>query len=277
MDITFDEINSWSEVKLEIIREYAIPYMDIMRKNRFTAHYVDGFCGSGVHLSQDSRDIVPGSPLQVLDISKPFDTYHFVDLDGDKTSVLKEICESEFPDRSTEIVTGDCNEVLMHILPRFSRGNYDRLFCLLDPYGLHLKWDVIEKMGTMGIVDLILHFPIMDINRNAIWKNPHEVPQAGIERMNSFWGDETWKNIAYTDDPQQNLFGDPKKMKQENITIANAFKDRLKKHGKFEYVPNPIPMKNSRNAVVYYLFFASQNKTANKIANHLFNKYGEET
>ena len=277
MDITFDEINSWSEVKLEIIREYAIPYMDIMRKNRFTAHYVDGFCGSGAHLSRDSGDIVPGSPLQVLDIPKPFDTYHFVDLDGHRTDVLKKICEDNFPDRNIKVVTGDCNEVLMHILPKFSFENYDRLFCLLDPYGLHLNLDVIENMGSMGIVDLILHFPIMDINRNAIWKNPHEVPYAGIERMNSFWGDETWKDIAYIDDPQQNLFGDSKKMKQENITIANAFKDRLKAHGKFQYVPNPIPMKNSRNAVVYYLFFASQDKTANKIANYLFNKYGEET
>ena len=277
MSIKFEEINKWSEVKLEIINQYAIPYMNIMRGQKFKTHYVDGFCGSGIHISREDWSTVPGSPLQVLDIPKPFDTYHFVDLDDDKTSALKEICKNNFPDRNIEIITGDCNEVLMHMLPKFSFENYDRLFCLLDPYGLHLNWNVIEKMGSMNIVDLILHFPIMDINRNAIWKNPHEVPQAGIERMNYFWGDETWKDIAYTDDPQQNLFGDPKKKKQENITIANAFKDRLKVHGKFKYVPDPIPMKNSTNAVVYYLFFASQDKTANKIAKHLFNKYGEET
>ena len=60
----------------------------------------------------------------------------------------------------------------MKILPKFSYKNWDRLFCLLDPYGLHLNWEVMEKMGSMDIVDLIVHFPIMDINRNAIWHIP---------------------------------------------------------------------------------------------------------
>ena len=128
----------------------------------------------------------------------------------------------------------------------------------------------------MGIVDLILHFPIMDINRNAIWKNPDQVPQDGIDRMNSFWGDATWRDIAYKESPQQNLFGVPPKEKQENEMISGAFKKRLIEHGKFKYVPNPIPLKNSKNAVIYYLFFASQNRTANKIATYLFKKYGEE-
>jgi len=38
-------------------------------------------------------------------------------------------------------------------------------------------------------------------------------------------------------------------------------------------VPEPLPMCNTRGAVVYYLFFASQNPTGNKIAEHIFKKY----
>ena len=277
MSITFDKISKWSEVKLDIIEKYAVPYMNIMASNKFKAHYIDGFSGAGTHRRRNSGATVHGSPQRVLVIPKPFDTYHFVDLDSDKTSFLKETCKKHFPDRNISIVTGDCNDVLMRILPKFSRENRDRLFCLLDPYGLHLKWEVIEKMGAMGIVDLILHFPIMDINRNAIWKYPDNVPQDGINRMNSFWGDETWREIAYRESSQLTLFGPAPNEKQGNKFIADAFKERLNKQGKFKYVPDPMPLKNSKNAVIYYLFFASQNKTANKIATFLFKKYGKST
>ena len=44
----------------------------------------------------------------------------------------------------------------------------------------------------------------------------------------------------------------------------------------FKYVPDPVPMRNTKGAVIYYLFFASQNATGNKIARAVFNKYREE-
>ena len=277
MSMKVDKISRWSEIKLKIIEQYAIPYMAIMRNKKFNAHYIDGFSGAGIHRSKKSGDIVKGSPLRVLAIPKPFDTYYFVDMESDKTEFLIELCKNDFSDRNVVVKKGDCSKNLMDILPNFSRENFDRLFCLLDPYGLHLDWKVIEKMGDMGIVDLIINFPIMDINRNAIRKNLAKTSQDGIERMNSFWGDETWQGIAYRDRKQQDLFDSSPKEKQTNETIAEEFRKRLKEKGKFAYVPKPIPLRNSKNAVVYYLYFASQNKTANKIATYLFKKYGKET
>jgi hypothetical protein len=41
----------------------------------------------------------------------------------------------------------------------------------------------------------------------------------------------------------------------------------------FSVVPEPLPMKNSNNAVVYYLFFASQKPVARKIIDDIFAKY----
>ena len=35
-----------------------------------------------------------------------------------------------------------------------------------------------------------------------------------------------------------------------------AFRERLNKAAGFEFVPEPMPMTNRRNAVIYYLFFA---------------------
>jgi hypothetical protein len=41
----------------------------------------------------------------------------------------------------------------------------------------------------------------------------------------------------------------------------------------FEYVPEPLPMRNSTNAVVYYLFFASHKPVAQKIVQEIMQKY----
>jgi three-Cys-motif partner protein len=92
--------------------------------------------------------------------------------------------------------------------------------------------------------------------------------------MNRFWGDDSWRKIAYVESGQYNLLGHPRDLiKQDNDTIAKAFCERLSKVAGFAYVPEPLPMKNRNNAVLYYLFFAAASKTANKIIRDIFAKY----
>jgi len=38
-------------------------------------------------------------------------------------------------------------------------------------------------------------------------------------------------------------------------------------------VPEPLAMENSKGAIIYYLFFASQNATAEKIAREIVSKH----
>jgi len=47
----------------------------------------------------------------------------------------------------------------------------------------------------------------------------------------------------------------------------------LKDVAGFKYVPDPLPTKNSNNAVVYYLLLASQKAVAEKIIRDIFAKY----
>jgi hypothetical protein len=62
-------------------------------------------------------------------------------------------------------------------------------------------------------------------------------------------------------------------VKQSNDKIVAAFRDRLKRVAGFKFVPEPLPMRNSTNAVVYFLFFASQKPVAEKIIKGIFNRY----
>ena len=107
------------------------------------------------------------------------------------------------------------------------------------------------------------------MNRNVLWRNPDGVDGEQIVRMNRYWGDESWRNIAYRG--EGNLFGWPEK--QPNEVVAEAFRKRLREVAGFNRVPNPLPMRNSNGAVVYYLFFASQKDTAENIVLDIFGKY----
>jgi hypothetical protein len=62
-------------------------------------------------------------------------------------------------------------------------------------------------------------------------------------------------------------------VKQSNKTIVDAFRERLRKVADFAFVPEPLPMRNSTRAVVYYLVFASQKPVAERIIYDIFKKY----
>ena len=141
----------------------------------------------------------------------------------------------------------------------------------VDKWDEILDWEVIKTAGQMKSIDMILNFPVMDMNRNVLWSNPEGVDPADIARMNTFWGDDSWKDIAYHQQP--NLFGEVWGIKESNRTIALAFKERLQKVAGFAHVSQPLPMRNSRGTIVYYLFFASQQQVADDIIKHIFDKY----
>jgi three-Cys-motif partner protein len=129
------------------------------------------------------------------------------------------------------------------------------------------------QAGQSRAVDMFLNFPVMDMNRNAIWRHPKKVPESGIQRMNRFWGDQSWREVAYAESAQAKFWGEPDIVKQDNEVIVNAFCERLRQVAGFKIVLEPLPMKNTQNAVVYYLCFASQNDVAKKIITSIFERF----
>ncbi len=269
--LKLDEIGYWSEVKLDIIRDYAQEYSKILaaqRNPRLDHHYIDAFAGAGFHVSKTTGEQIEGSPVIAVNTQPPFKAYHLIDLNGTKVDNLRTMFRSR-PD--VHIHHGDCNRILLdEILPKVQFEHFQRGLCLLDPYGLHLNWEVIHATGEMRSIDMFLNFPIADMNRNVFWRKPEGVAQADIARMTAFWGDESWHAVAYQAKPT--LFG-PEEEKSDNETIAEAFRERLRVVAGFLNVPAPIPMRNSTGAIVYYLFFASAKAVAQRIITHIFNKY----
>ena len=69
------------------------------------------------------------------------------------------------------------------------------------------------------------------------------------------------------------MFSARELIKQDNVAIVKAFQKRLQMDAGFEFVPDPLPMRNSNKAVVYYLFFASQKPVAKRIIEDIFKKH----
>lgn len=269
-----DVIGPWSEVKLDIIREYAAEYSKILAKqSTISRHvYIDAFAGAGVHVSKSTGDLVAGSPLNALHVTPPFSEYHWIDLNRVRVQGLVEFA-GENP--AVHVHEGDCNDILLNtVLPRCEWRDHARALCLLDPYKLAVDWQVLERAGQMKSIEIFYNFMIMDVNMNVLWKIPDKVSAVQAARMTRAWGDESWRQIAYKREQRSLLDQDEFiEEKASNEAVAKAFQDRLRNVAGFKYVPDPIPMKNSSGATVYYLFFASPNAVGKKIVEHIFKNH----
>jgi len=167
----FDEIGYWSELKLEIVEKYGAAYTTAFKSEPYLKkYYIDGFSGAGAHISKRTGELIDGSPVRALRVQPPFDGFYFIDMNPQKTSYLQKLCEGR---SDVQIHTADSTAYLtQELLPQIQFRNFNRALCLLDPYGLHMDWEVMRLAGQSQAVDMFLNFPVMDMNCNAIWHQP---------------------------------------------------------------------------------------------------------
>jgi len=271
MAIDLDEIGPWSEVKLDILHKYAGPYSKILAGYGFRHGYIDAFSGPGLHIRKQDKQQVLGSPLIALGVEPPFDEYHFIDLDGEKVNFLRNQVGAR---KNVSFYAEDSNRILREIiLPRFTYGKRTRALCLLDPYKLTLDWSVVAQAGQSKAVEVFINFPVMHMNRNCKKRNIGEILPGELQAMDSFWGDRSWHAAMYCESKQGDLFGFVDMDKQGNDDLVKAYCERLQSVAGFGFVAEPLPMCNSKGAIVYYLIFAGPNKTGWKIVQEIYKKY----
>jgi three-Cys-motif partner protein len=173
--LKYDVIGYWSEVKLDIIREYATVYSTIVSaQSSIKKHlYIDAFAGAGHHISKTTGNFVKGSPLNALLVHPPFSEFHLIDVNGDKTDELRRLVGTR---AEVKIYDEDANQVLLNkVFPRCRYEDYRRGLCVLDPYALTVDWKVIATAGKMKSIEIFFNFMIMDANMNVLLRNPDNV------------------------------------------------------------------------------------------------------
>jgi three-Cys-motif partner protein len=271
MSALIDSVGPWTEVKVEIVREYAQVFRKITSaRSYFHTVYMDGFSGSGILLSKQRGEPVAGTPARIIAIEPRFNEYHFIEKRPKRQAVLRAMVGSH---PNVTVHEGDSNVILLeNLLPTMTYESYRKGLLFLDPYGLHLDWKVVEAAGKSRCVDLLLNFPIHDINRRVLWKDPARVAPSDAARMTRFCGSEDWGKDAYRAEPD--LFGNviPEKV-PGNEPIVRWYTKRLHEVASFEHVSAALPMKNETKAVVYYLIGASQAKQGVDVFNSVFRKW----
>ena len=86
-----DIVGYWTEMKLQILQEYANAYAQILKSQPYIKHvaYIDGFAGAGAHISKESGAVIEGSPARALAIQPRFSHYHFVEMDEARAERLR--------------------------------------------------------------------------------------------------------------------------------------------------------------------------------------------
>lgn len=268
-----EAIGIWSEIKLQIIQEYASAYTTILKDEPWCRAYayIDAFAGPGEFISKEDRHrMIPGSPVNALNIKHKFTEYRFIDIDKTKIDQLKQLVSGRPEAKFVHFHSGDANGVLREeILPRFGYKSFKRALCILDPYGVDIEWATIASIGRANTMDVYLNFPIMDINRNAARKVLETAnPQEGA-RLTKIWGDDSWKSLVYWEQPL--LSAPPLLVKKPAGTriIKQGFIERLKNVAGFAFVPEPILMRNQIGGPLYFFFCLAYAGSANNRRGHL--------
>jgi hypothetical protein len=104
--------------------------------------------------------------------------------------------------------------------------------------------EVVRTAGEMRSIELFLNFPLAAMNRTVLRRDPSGADHRDIHRMTVFWGDDSWRETAYT--TKRSLFGHLEKL--DNPAMAEAYRRRLQEVAGpgLRRPPSPLTISPSR-------------------------------
>jgi three-Cys-motif partner protein len=264
-------------LKNDIVVDYAKAYLTVMKDRKYwKLLYFDGFAGEGMIIYDDKIDVTVrfSAALRILDIEipRPFDTYYLVELNAKNAKKLAAGIKRDYPKKKIFVVSEDCNKKLFDLAQflRSVQGKDYKVLAYIDPYGMEVKWDSIKALKGLPI-DLWILVPT-GLGINRLLKKDGNISDTWLKKLNTFLGidENEIKKYFYKTVTTQTLFGEDTRIKKEVNAIEKAgtlYKKRLL--DVFKHVSNPFLLKNSTGTVMYHLYMASNNSTAQKIANEI--------
>jgi len=253
--------------------------------------YFDAFAGSGsdnnknteeidhnllkeLDITVEEQSIYKGAAERVLSIEqRGFDYYYFIDKNKKASGDLKTKLQKFAEKGELKFLFADANDEIKKLAAAMMKNKNLKALILLDPFGMQVNWESIEKLQNTG-TDLWVLVPTgMIINRLLDRKG--ELKYAN--KLKSFFGltEEEIKNHFYQKDKQLALFDEETKILKQDQSIkkiAELYIKRLKTIFN-EVIDHPLELRNTKNVPIYHFAFASNNKTAKKIAKDIIGKY----
>ncbi len=265
----------WTEEKLAILKKYLDAYTTALKNQPFRLIYIDAFAGTGgVELTsadEEKKEFIEGSAKIAVDVdNKPFDEYIFVEKNQDRCIQLNSLREAN-QCKNIQIENEDANGFLQDLQKDWRRY---RGVLFLDPFATEVKWATIEKIASFEALDTWILFPTSAIARMLPKKRePDNISQKWVNRLNRIYGDESWRNL-YSVNPQISLFGDEDQQRPEGIDgLIEIYKSKLGQLFGNRFLKRSRTLKNSKNSALFEFLFCVGNPKgigpARRIAEHI--------
>jgi three-Cys-motif partner protein len=107
-------------------------------------------------------------------------------------------------DRVT-ILQSDANEALVRLC-HDTNWRRSRAVAFLDPFGLQLKFSMVQELGRTGAVDLWYLVPVLAMSRQV--KSDGSILEPGGSLIDELLGTTAWRSDVVAEEPQaDDLFG----------------------------------------------------------------------
>lgn len=266
----------WTIEKLNILSNYLDFYTTALKNLPFQLMYIDAFAGTGKILigDQEEYEEIDGSARLALQSKGEFAEYIFIEKKKSFAKELKEMVEHDFPEKKkrVKIEKGDCNSVLLDICKKVNWRNV-RAVLFIDPYAADIKWETLQAIAATGAIDVWYLFPFHAANR--MMTRSGEMDSTWITKLNSIFGDDSWKNRFYHADPQMNLFGTTEVVKEVRTEALKEYIEERLGSVFAKVSNNSRVLFNRKNSPLFLFCFAVSNKTpkaiglALKVANYI--------
>jgi len=248
-------VGSWSKDKYFYLKRYLEVFTTSM-KDKWNLCYVDLFAGCGKCRIRETGEEIDGSALISLSIKYPFKKYIFVELEQNTIDILhSRIKTSPHRDR-VSIIQGDCNKKIEEIINEIPKGSL--CLAVIDPTGLHIKFDTLKELTKDRRIDLLITFPEgMDIKRNL-----SKYMRQSQSILDDFMGDKNWRQLFPQDIKSLS------ELTSSNIehSLIGYYRKKLNSLGYKEIKSgDKILIRSSqKNLPLYYLLFASKHPLGHK-------------
>ena len=245
---TLWEIEPHTKAKHEILQRYLSAWFPILGSKIPRIVYIDGFCGPGKYLAGED-----GSPIIALKealkqpvLANSEVVFLFVDERGDRIhhleneiSLLKK--PGNFPSNfHVWCRVNEFENTLTEILDKIQRDGH-RLaptFAFIDPFGFKgAPFALVKRLLANQRTEVFINIMIDYVNRFAL--HPPPVDRQHIKDLLGA-SDSEIDQVVNTQD--------------RVLAFRQLYQDKLHKHAKFVRY---FEMRDHRNKIIYYLFFAS--------------------
>jgi three-Cys-motif partner protein len=197
-----------------------------------TLYYIDAFAGRGKQALKSGADSTPtvaevesffgdeseradteeflvGSAIRALRAAtnavRPFDRFIFIDAHRASCRELEIVVKSDFPSIENT-VTIQCSDANAALSVHVSAVDWTRTRALvfLDPYGLEVSWDLIERLARTGACDVWYLFPLGGVIH--MMTKDGQMPYSWRARLDKVFGTDTWCEEFYRTSDQRSLF-----------------------------------------------------------------------